>query len=131
MNEEITLEELSALPEDSYTIIDIRDSYAFELGHMDGAVNIPAEDLDGADLPQGRKLVICCRSGIISDEAAEKLRERGMDAVNLSGGYVRWLGEKIRRESSAAKAADIERSITKSSTVLYSASSQRLSQNMS
>lgn len=113
MNEEITLEELSALPEDSYTIIDIRDSYAFELGHMDGAVNIPAEDLDGADLPQGRKLVICCRSGIISDEAAEKLRERGMDAVNLSGGYVRWLGEKIRRESSAAKAADIERSITK------------------
>ena len=113
MNEEITLEELSALPEDSYTIIDIRDSYAFELGHMDGAVNIPADSLDGADLPQGRKLVICCRSGIISDEAAEKLRERGMDAVNLSGGYVRWLGEKIRRESSAAKAADIERSITK------------------
>ncbi|MBP0984515.1 MAG: ATPase [Oscillospiraceae bacterium] len=113
MKEEISLEELRALPGESYTVIDIRDSYAFELGHIDGAVNIPSEQLDESDLPKDSMLVICCRSGVISADAAERLRERGMNAVNLEGGYVRWLGEKIRKESSAAKAADIERSIRK------------------
>lgn len=113
MNEEITLEELNDLPGGSYTIIDIRDSYAFELGHIDGAVNIPADQLEDCEIPQGSQLVVCCRSGIISENAAERLRERGFNAVNLAGGYVRWLGEKIHRESSAAKAEDIERSIRK------------------
>ena len=113
MKEEISLEELRAIPGESYTVIDIRDSYAFELGHIDGAVNIPSEQLDESDLPKDGMLVICCRSGVISSDAAERLRERGMNAVNLEGGYVRWLGEKIRKESSAAKAADIERSIRK------------------
>ena len=74
MKEEISLEELRALPGESYTVIDIRDSYAFELGHIDGAVNIPAEQLDESDLPTDSMLVICCRSGVISADAAERLR---------------------------------------------------------
>ncbi len=113
MKEEITLDEIKQLPGDGFTIIDIRDNYAYELGHIDGAVNIPAERIEQGVFPQDRLLVICCRSGIISGDAAERLRERGFSAVNLVGGYVGWLGEKIRNESSAAKAEDIERSIRK------------------
>ncbi|MGN1341448.1 MAG: ATP-binding protein, partial [Oscillospiraceae bacterium] len=113
MNDEITIGELKELPGDSYMIIDIRDSHAFELGHIDGAVNLNTDQLENDDLPKDRLLVICCRSGIISDEAAAGLRERGYNAVNLTGGYVRWLGEKLRAESTAARASDIERSITK------------------
>lgn len=113
MKDEITPEELSGLPENGYIIIDIRDSYAYELGHIDNAVNIPIEQLDEYAPPEDKLIVICCRSGIVSVNAAEKLRDRGLNAASLEGGYVRWLGEKIRRESSSAKAADIERSITK------------------
>ena len=113
MKEEITLEELLTLPKENYVIIDIRDEYAFQLGHIDGAINISQEKLPDSELPKGKQFVICCRSGIVSEDAAAMLRERGMDAVNLKGGYVRWLGEKIKRESNAAKAADIERSIRK------------------
>ena len=72
-------------------IIDIRDELSFEYGHIDGAVNIPAEKLDKSDLPKDKKLLICCKSGLISDTEAEKLRELGYDAENLEGGYYGWL----------------------------------------
>ena len=52
-------------------IIDIRDELSFEYGHIDGAVNIPAEKLDKSDLPKDKKLLICCKSGLISDTEAE------------------------------------------------------------
>ena len=45
-------------------IIDIRDELSFEYGHIDGAVNIPAEKLDKSDLPKDKKLLICCKSGL-------------------------------------------------------------------
>ena len=73
-------------------IIDIRDELSFEYGHIDGAVNIPAEKLDKSDLPKDKKLLICCKSGLISDTEAEKLRELGYDAENLEG--LLWLAER-------------------------------------
>ena len=79
-------------------IIDIRDELSFEYGHIDGAVNIPAEKLDKSDLPKDKKLLICCKSGLISDTEAEKLRELGYDAENLEGGYYGWLREKLSKE---------------------------------
>ena len=71
-------------------IIDIRDELSFEYGHIDGAVNIPVEKLDKSDLPKDKKLLICCKSGLISNTEAEKLRMLGYDAENLEGGYYGW-----------------------------------------
>ena len=113
MKEEITSEELRELSPEEYVVIDIRDSAAFTLGHIDGAVNISPDGLETAELPRDKGIVVCCRSGIVSEEIAEKLREQGYDAANLIGGYVRWLGEKIALQSSADHAAEIERSITR------------------
>ena len=115
MKEEITVEELRELSPEQYIIYDVRDSSAFALGHIDGAVNVQPDDLGTAEcpLPDGKTLIICCRSGIISEEIAERLRAEGRDAVNLVGGYVRWLGHKIALQSSSDRAAEIERSLTK------------------
>ena len=93
-------------------IIDIRDELSFEYGHIDGAVNIPAEKLDKSDLPKDKKLLICCKSGLISDTEAEKLRELGYDAENLEGGYYGWLRE-ISKEVVEDISQDAERSIQK------------------
>ena len=38
-------------------IIDIRDELSFEYGHIDGAVNIPAEKLDKSDLQKASYLL--------------------------------------------------------------------------
>lgn len=94
-------------------IIDIRDELSFEYGHIDGAVNIPAEKLDKSDLPKDKKLLICCKSGLISDNEAEKLRELGYDAENLEGGYYGWLREKLSKEVVEDISQDAERSIQK------------------
>ncbi|MGN0641968.1 MAG: rhodanese-like domain-containing protein [Huintestinicola sp.] len=113
MNYEITAEKLRELPEGSYIIADIRDSAAFSLGHIDGAVNIPQNEIESrlSELPADKKVAVCCKSGIVSRETAELLREHGFDALNLSGGYAGWLAHKLEAEDAAARSADIERSI--------------------
>ncbi len=99
MNNKIASAQLRELSADSYTIIDIRDPSAFEYGHMDGAVNIPQNDILSAELPKNKKLIICCKSGIISGEIADQLRDMGFDACDLEGGYVEWLREKMENRS--------------------------------
>ncbi len=112
MNSEITVTELKKMPEDSYMLIDIRDEYAFSYGHIDGAVNIPQDKLDERlpELPRDKKLMICCKSGLISRETADMLCEKGFDAYNLSGGYCEWL--RIKLENGSVTEA-VEKSIRK------------------
>ncbi len=96
MENEIYAEELSKLPDERYMIIDIRDEYSFSYGHIDGAVNIVPEQLENACLPKDKMLIICCKSGIVSRDLAEKLCERGYNAYNLSDGYAGWLRQKLQ-----------------------------------
>ena len=115
MNKGITAAELEKLDISEYKIIDIRDSSAFEYGHIDGAVNIPQEKILSAELPQDKKLIICCRSGIISRDIADKLCEKGFEAYNLEGGYVDWLRVKMEnREVTEAVELSIRKKFKKS-----------------
>ncbi|MBR3668154.1 MAG: ATPase [Ruminococcus sp.] len=110
MGNSITAEELAKLESGSFALIDIRDSSAFEYGHIDGAVNIAQEDISAAELPGDRKLIICCRSGIISRDIADELCDKGFDAYNLEGGYVEWL--RLKMENSQVTEA-VELSLRK------------------
>ena len=115
MNNGITAAELEKFDNSEYKIIDIRDSSAFEYGHIDGAVNIPQEEVLSAVLPQDKKLIICCRSGIISGDIADKLCEKGFEAYNLEGGYVDWLRVKMEnREVTEAVELSIRKKFKKS-----------------
>ena len=105
---EISLNQLKNT--DGYIIIDIRDETAFEYGHITGAVNIPQDKIYSADLPKDKMLVICCKSGVISADIAENLSEKGYNALNLSGGYVEWLRQKMENRSITS---DVEKSIVK------------------
>ncbi len=112
MCSEITVEEMKALPENSFMLIDMRDEYAFSYGHIDGAVNISQKILDENDteLPKQKKLIIYCKSGIISRDAAETLCENGYDAYNLTGGYCEWLRMKLENREVTE---NVEKSIRK------------------
>lgn len=112
MNGEITVEELRKLPENSFMLIDIRDEYSFDYGHIDGAVNIPQETLyeNPSALPEDKMLIICCKSGIISREAADILCGKGYKAYNLEGGYCEWLRMKL---DNIRIKEDVEKSIRK------------------
>jgi tRNA(Ile)-lysidine synthase TilS/MesJ/rhodanese-related sulfurtransferase len=113
MSEEITIEQLSQKNADDYLIIDIRPADAFEYGHIAGAVNIPLDKLCNGQLPKDKQLYICCKSGLVSADVAEKLREEGFQAFNLKGGYFEWLRQNIDGFSGGDKAKSVEESIRK------------------
>jgi tRNA(Ile)-lysidine synthase TilS/MesJ/rhodanese-related sulfurtransferase len=113
MKDEITVEELSNLNGDEYLIIDIRDESAFEYGHIPGAVHVPPQKLAEENLPRNKDLYICCRSGQISREIAEKLREEGYPAYNLKGGYYEWLRHHIPNLQGDETAKRAEESLRK------------------
>ena len=95
----VTVDQLNKMNADECMIIDIRNETAFEYGHIDGSVNIPQDKISASDLPTEKKLIIYCRSGIISGETAEQLCEKGLDAYDLQGGYVEWLRVKMENRS--------------------------------
>ena len=112
---EITVEELTKLSPENVYIVDIRDETAFESGHIDGAVNISADDIIlRDDLPRDKKIILYCRSGILSASDADILREKDYDAYSLSGGYTSWIAEKLSEENNySERTFKIEQSIRK------------------
>ena len=108
--QEITVEELAALPENEVELVDIRDEVAFERGSLPGAQNLNPLELQqgGYDLPEDKLIVCICMWGKISLGLAQNLRQQGYTAVSLQGGYALWLQRKLERETAEA-AEDEER----------------------
>ncbi len=69
-------------------LLDIRTRDEFELGSIDGAINIPLDELREhlAELPRDKKIVAFCGVGLRAHVACRILSQNGFDAYNLSGG---------------------------------------------
>ncbi len=97
-----------------YIILDVRRADEFADGHIAGAINIPNENIDKSaisELPDKDKLILVyCRSGRRSKEAAAKLVKLGYTNVVEFGGILDWNGETVKNDgvsgSEAAKATD-------------------------
>ncbi|WP_099470196.1 ATP-binding protein [Konateibacter massiliensis] len=103
---------MKQLQSEEYDLIDMRDSVAYQHGFIPGAVNISEDKLmESMDsLPRDKKIILYCMKGIISEDAARELTEKGYEAYNLEGGYGRWLIESFKEEK---RYEEIERSIQK------------------
>ncbi|WP_445276624.1 rhodanese-like domain-containing protein [Streptomyces sp. DSM 41033] len=75
-------------------LLDVREKSEWNAGHAPGAVHVPLSKLvAGANLPaeaSDRSLVVICRSGHRSQQAAKLLTERGQKAVDVKGGMNAW-----------------------------------------
>ena len=110
----ITIEEFNKLDKDTYQIIDIRDKEEVQKDEMPGAVYVPSDEIETSEkVDLSKKLIICCRIGKISIDVAERLREKGIDAVSLEGGYTAWLLDSIKRKEAESISRDVEQSIRK------------------
>ncbi|MDC4233737.1 FAD-dependent oxidoreductase [Actinomyces sp. B33] len=74
-------------------LVDVRTPAEYAAGAIDGAVNIPLDDLRARldDLPDA-DLVVYCAVGIRGHIACRLLAQTGRRAVNLDGGYATWIG---------------------------------------
>lgn len=114
---DITYEELRNETPDSYLLVDIREESAAAYGIISGAVLIPMEQLEQrkGEFPKEKKLVLYCMKGILSEEAAGKLREEGFDAYSLQGGYHSYLAYQMQEDEAheKEKKEQVEKSIRK------------------
>ena len=91
------------LPDD-LAVLDVREPFEWEAGHIDGALHIPMMELPGrlGDLPDGQTLVVC-KVGSRSAQVVGYLARHGYDVVNLAGGLYDWqsAGRALVTESGA------------------------------
>ncbi|HTU79316.1 MAG TPA: rhodanese-like domain-containing protein [Solirubrobacteraceae bacterium] len=76
-------------------VIDVREPYEREAGHIEGTRHIRLGELSAqADsVERGRAVVFYCRAGSRSEMAAQAFRASGYEAYTMSGGLLRWAGE--------------------------------------
>jgi sulfur-carrier protein adenylyltransferase/sulfurtransferase len=81
---------------DAVVMIDVREPYEWNAGHIEGAEHIPMAQLPeqlGA-IDREHEVVMICRSGARSERARQFLRQQGFEKVkNLVGGMQRWSRE--------------------------------------
>lgn len=111
---EITVKDLDLLEKDSYQLIDIRSEVEIAHGMIPGAISVSAEKIEESQqIDSSKKLVICCTRGQFSKEAAQRLTQKGFDAVSLSGGYTAWLLNQMQEEKESNISKDVEQSLRK------------------
>ena len=92
----ITQEEAKEIMDttDGYIIIDVRTIEEFNTGHIPNAINIPneviSEQAESILLNKEQVILVYCRSGRRSKEAANKLAELGYSNILEFGGILDW-----------------------------------------
>ena len=74
-------------------LLDVRSAEEFSAAHLEGAINIPLHELEArlSELgPKQRPVVIYCRSGRRSSEAARVLWAAGFTRVHDLGAMFNW-----------------------------------------
>ena len=86
----------SWLNENKVIILDVREPYEYNEGHINGAINIPLSTIlvgiDQLKNIQGKKIILQCRVGGRSMRACQLLQAEGFkhDIWNLEGGIDAW-----------------------------------------
>lgn len=94
MFDEITPDEVSQWLERGAGVVDVREPWEYEAGHVPGAVNIPVGEVASRLGEISDPVVLVCKSGARSARIAEYLMTNGHGAVaNLVGGTERWIEE--------------------------------------
>lgn len=80
---------------DSVQLLDVRTPEEYAQGHIDGAINIDVKSDDFRQkaehtLSKDSTVLVYCRSGRRSMNAAEILTELGYKVINLEGGIIDW-----------------------------------------
>ena len=98
---QITADEAATMmaQEANYIILDVRRPDEFAEGHIPGAINVANETIGTAEIPElphkDQLIMVYCRSGRRSKEAAEKLVKLGYTNIVEFGGILDWKGEIV------------------------------------
>ena len=98
---QINMDEAIAMmeAENDYIILDVRTPEEFSEKHIPGAINVANETIGSEEIPElpdkDQLILVYCRSGNRSKQAAEKLVALGYTNIVEFGGINDWPGEVI------------------------------------
>lgn len=95
--ENLTVEDIrQGLATGSILLVDVREDYEFEAGHIPGSVLVPLSvfSIDAIPASQGRRIVLSCRSGRRSLTAAAMAFDQGLPIdAHYVGGFLDWVAQ--------------------------------------
>ncbi len=72
------------------TVVDVRTSQEFAEGHVPGSINIPLDQLPRRVeefRTMAKPLILCCRSGVRSENALRYLQQQGITELSNGGSW--------------------------------------------
>lgn len=85
--------------ETDYIILDVRTQEEYDAGHIPNAICIPNETIGNDAIPalpnKEQLILVYCRSGNRSKQAAGKLVQQGYTNIVEFGGILDWQGEIV------------------------------------
>ena len=90
---EIDVEQLARRREEGAFVLDVREPYEYEAGHVPGAVLIPLGEVVARhdEVPADQEVYVICQVGARSARAAEFLNGSGHRTTNVAGGTRSWV----------------------------------------
>ena len=90
---------------DRVQLVDVREPYEFEAGHIPCARHVELARLaeEAGSLDRDRPLVFYCRVGARSAVATQAFRASGYDAHSMAGGLVSWADSGLPFEGQVAE----------------------------
>ena len=103
----ITPEEFLNYDKENTLLIDVRSDVEFENGHVDGALNIPVDNLreNLEKIDKNKKIIAYCQVGLRGYIASRILSQNGYNVKNITGGYKSISSLNSKPESIAEKEA--------------------------
>ena len=93
----ISATEMAELQKEGLALLDVRSNEEFAAGHIQGAINIPHDQLAErlGELSKGEGLIVYCRSGRRAGLAAALLQQAGFkELYELEGHILKWQEEQ-------------------------------------
>ena len=91
---EVEVSDVPARLPDDLVLLDVREDDEWAAGHAPGALHIPLHQVPRrlAEIPADARVLVICRVGGRSAQAAAYLQAHGVEAVNVAGGMQAWQG---------------------------------------
>ncbi|BCA86882.1 sulfurtransferase [Enterococcus saigonensis] len=93
MVKSITIRELATKLNDNILLLDVRTPAEYRQGHIIKAKNVPLNKIAAYKEKGDKAIYVICQSGMRSKQAAQQLKRKGYNVINVKGGMNQWSGK--------------------------------------
>ena len=89
--DEVEASDMERLVNENQMLLDVREDYDFNAGHVKGAINMPLREIiaNKDKLPKDKDIFVYCRSAHRSADAVNFMKSLGFEKVhNVKGGFI-------------------------------------------